>query len=887
MSESSPKDYFKNKKRYVQVGHLGRGGMAVVSESIDEYFQRKIAFKTLKDGPNRNKREMEFIREAMIMAKLEHPGIVPIHDLITDHGDMPSITMGKVQGISLQAKIQECCKKPEAWPLEERLQFFLKLVEIVAYSHSRGVLHRDIKPGNVMIGEVGEVILLDWGLAKVMEKNHGFNEEDSSISRIEDTVLTSLESMSGSIKGTPYYMSPEAARGRTELVNEQSDVFSLGAVLYELITLEFYIKGTKAMEVLANAADSHTQSLESDVLISKIKADTKRLAPEIIFILKKTLEPERVFRYQSAKELQHDLIAYFNDKPIIGFGDGIGLYKIKKWLSRNGLSTILLIIPILITLNISQMIGRKSAKLENDLLEQKNELNQLKELKKKKEIELARLVKNNESLQDRKLSKLDEIESYELDELIVDEKVTSTKAELVNQNGKLTTLELNSETLRKKIQNLDDEIFQLMSTYTSLTQIQKRKKEMDQYAEFMALTPQLGSEFQFIQKVVNSGKILSSLEYIKKKDLFTHDPFAIEWYTYLLAARVEKIEGIELENNNFNPVVKEEPRFLSKTINQLSKIDPSELLKLKFFFQNEEWLYALKDDASTVFYSKSGKVIRYSPKLQTYRSMASHDRQPLEIAKAAVGFYYGRYNDEYLFYQNSLEETPTQIYHRNKLLAYNWNAKGLVIEDEFGLWNYKLRKHDYLKNGWKETPTPAIEELEVKFHLDPNRNPAYDEIIPPGYSVVNTELAIGPWLIYSSFPKPIFKNLNPLTGEINSLWELNALKFKSALNDGYDGWLVMGKEGELYSLKSHKPAKPLMPLGVNFQSIFPILHWNISISQDNFGTVHVHYLSTGQHLFNAGNFPPIDFVTSNAENSTLSLTLKNGKTLTLNLGSNL
>jgi len=885
MSDHSPKEYFKNKRRYVQVGHLGRGGMAVVSESRDEYFQRNVAFKTLKDGPNRNKRETEFIREAMIMAKLEHPGVVPIHELIIETEDLPSITMGKVKGLSLQEKIKKHKENPESWPLKERLQFFLKFVEIVAYSHNRGVLHRDIKPGNVMIGEVGEVILLDWGLAKVMEKEADEEDEDATVTRIDDSILKSMESMSGSIKGTPYYMSPESAKGRSELVNEQSDVFSLGAVLYELITFEFFIKGSKAMEVLTNASDSNTNPLTEESLNSKIKADTKRVPPEIIHILKKSLEPERLFRYKSAMELQRDLIAYFNDKPIKGFGDGVGLYWIKKWFSRNGLSLLFLTIPILLTVFISQKLNEKHNELESQVMFQRDELLKQKDLKNQKNSEKARLDKKYEALKNEKLEKLDEIESLELDELIIDENLMTYKSEfekesdLIEENIKLSDLMI------KDIQSLDEKVYELDSKYTNLLQLKKRKEKMDDYVEYMKIAPELGAEFQFIRKVVDSGKILSSLEYIREKDLFSQDPFAIHWYTDLLTKRVERIQPVELapELEYINTTVGG-PKFLENAEDAFKNIPFTVSRKLDDLFPGEDWDSYIELGDRDIYYSKSGKVIAYDHKLKKYKAQQSHQKIPLSISRAPNGMFFGQYNEEYLFSQKSLLHNPKVLYHRHAILAYNWSDKGIVLEDELGLWVYHLELSDFTKLGWNKTEASVIEEVEVSFDIDPNQDEKYDEIIPPGYKVVNTQMSLGPWLMtFSGFPKSKFRNLNPKTGEKDPLWVINEIKLDKSLSDGYGGWLVLSDNGELYSLKPGLPAKPLMPYNIRFKKVFPIIEWNISLSQDINGNVIIHYLSTGQYLFNAGVFPSINSVSANAKEKILSLVLSNGKTYSLDL----
>jgi serine/threonine protein kinase len=887
MSETSPKEYFKNKRRYVQVGQLGRGGMAIVFESRDEYFQRFIAFKTLKDGPNRTKRETEFIREAMIMAKLEHPGIVPIHGLITDSKDLPSITMGKVQGLSLQAKIQESRKNPESWPLKERLQFFLKLVEIVAYAHNRGVLHRDIKPGNIMIGEVGEVILLDWGLAKVMElePEEDISEEDSSISRIDDTVLTSMESMSGAIKGTPYYMSPESARGRSELVNEQSDVFSLGAVLYELITFEFYIKGTKAMEVLNNAADSNTKSLGTEELNSNIKADTSRLAPEVAHILRKSVSPEKLFRYRNAMELQHDLMAYFNDKPIPGFGDGIGFYRFKKWFSRNGLSLILLTIPILLTLYFSQIIRQKVNTLEQEILFEKNQYTEKRKKKQNRESELARLKKSHENILEQKLESLDQKSKIDDENLVLDIENNILNAEIESLVKKIELSNDETKFITKNIQQLDQDILGLSSTYSNLIQIEKRKKEMESYEEFLIEAPNIGKQFQFLNKFVSDGKLLSSLDYIREKEIFQKDPFAVKWFTNILLKKVKQIPNPIIVNENYGTedFLEDQPKYITPLENLLKKLSLTSITILENLFPNEEWISKIELTNSVLYYSKSGKVIQFSENDNQYKSLAQHQTIPMEVSMIGKSFI-GRYNEQYLFFQKSLQSNPKLIYHPGSVLAYTLVNNKLRVERGSKLYEYILSDLNYSNLGWKESDGLNVEEIDIDFEIDPATLNEYDNIIPSNYEVINYKMPLGPWLMVNEgIQESHFRNLDPKTGIDQPLWIISGLQHKQAISDGYGGWIVIGDKGELYSLKPKQPALPMSPLNVKFEAVFPIVNWNISLSQDNKGQVFIHYLNTGQYLFKAGTFPKIDSVQSDTKELQLSLNLKDGKTILLDL----
>lgn len=208
--------------RYEIVGRIGMGGMAHVERVHDHHLGRSVAMKVAREklqssAPARAR----FISEARIGAQLQHPGIVAVHELgVLDDG-RPAFTMKEVMGRTLQDLLTE-------WPLRRMLEAHRRVCETVAYAHSRGVSHRDLKPENVMLGEWGEVVVLDWGLAKVgIAEDH----EDEV-----DTLGPALQTRAGSISGTPAYMAPEQARGEVTAMGTRTDVYGLGAILYAILT---------------------------------------------------------------------------------------------------------------------------------------------------------------------------------------------------------------------------------------------------------------------------------------------------------------------------------------------------------------------------------------------------------------------------------------------------------------------------------------------------------------------------------------------------------------------------------------------------------------------------------------------------------------------------
>jgi len=209
---------------------IARGGMGAVYAAEDGKLSRRIALKVL-DAPDANAElTSRLMREARILAQLEHPGIVPVHDV----GALPDgrvyYTMKFVQGLRLDKYIVQLDS------LAQRLRLFLRVCDAVAFAHARGVLHRDLKPANIMVGSFGEVLVMDWGLAKILQE-HGLaldetvlissRKAESENDSTQSTVITGH----GTVMGTPGYMSPEQARGETEQIDVRSDIFSLGALL--------------------------------------------------------------------------------------------------------------------------------------------------------------------------------------------------------------------------------------------------------------------------------------------------------------------------------------------------------------------------------------------------------------------------------------------------------------------------------------------------------------------------------------------------------------------------------------------------------------------------------------------------------------------------------
>lgn len=299
--------------RYRLIERIGSGGMGTIYLAEDSVLGRRVALKVVDVPGGADEWGVRLLREAEILARLEHPGMIPVHDAGTLADGRVFYAMKFVEG----ERLDRLAAGRAA--LSDRLRLFQRICEAVSFAHARGILHRDLKPENVMVGPFGEVLVMDWGIAKILpdpRERGGEESRDGARREARTSVGSSASSVApgagapaaktghGVVLGTPGYMAPEQARGDVEKLDERADVYSLGAILR-------FLSGSEATRALAAIAQ-------------------------------KALAEDRTARYESAGALGLEVARYLDGLPVSAYPENM-IQRTGRWVARYRVAIILVL----------------------------------------------------------------------------------------------------------------------------------------------------------------------------------------------------------------------------------------------------------------------------------------------------------------------------------------------------------------------------------------------------------------------------------------------------------------------------------------------------------------------------------------------------------------
>jgi serine/threonine protein kinase/formylglycine-generating enzyme required for sulfatase activity len=353
---------------------FARGAMGEICDVWDRELRRSLAMKRMLfdadfDGQKQAeyfRRLTRFLDEAQITGQLQHPGIVPVHDLGIDHEGRVYFTMPRVKGDTLKGVFAKVSDGQDGWTITRALGVIQKICEAMAFAHAKGVTHRDLKPSNVMVGHFGEVYVMDWGLAKVTGRadSHGLRIRTLATSSVHtdreaagSDADSPLVTEDGAIVGTPYYMPPEQAAGQIERVGRRADVYAVGAILYELLT-----GWPPYVHPMARQSSRTILQAVLDGPPRPVHQLNPKLPPELVAICEKAMARDPDARFGDMGELAGELQSFLETRVVRSYQQG-AVAEFRKWVQRNrGMAASLLLALVLAASGLLIALGLESSR---------------------------------------------------------------------------------------------------------------------------------------------------------------------------------------------------------------------------------------------------------------------------------------------------------------------------------------------------------------------------------------------------------------------------------------------------------------------------------------------------------------------------------------------
>lgn len=332
--------------KYAMLGTVGQGAMGEILLALDQALQRKVAYKKVHAAMASNQKVMgRFYTEAQITAQLDHPNIVPIYNLEVHSSGEIAYAMKLIKGqtfkdliATARQQIREQGSADADHNQEAFLEHFLKICDAMHYAHMKGVIHRDLKPANIMIGPYNEVYVMDWGIAKVMSRPEGAVDEELVKLIQADLDEPEMErTQLGQIMGTPRYMSPQQAAGKNDQLDGRSDLFALGLILFELVTLKPALTAKTQIELIKRVLKADLEPFQH--------LFGKKLAPELEAIIRRATAKKVEQRYANVEDFANDIRRFRRGEAVLARPDN-PLQKLTRWLGQHREVTLGLILAL-------------------------------------------------------------------------------------------------------------------------------------------------------------------------------------------------------------------------------------------------------------------------------------------------------------------------------------------------------------------------------------------------------------------------------------------------------------------------------------------------------------------------------------------------------------